>query len=284
MSKSVEEAGQRITELKSKLEADKAEKSQLDQELIQHKQDRTAAKADLETATAIREKEHADFVEATGDQKADLDAMTAAIAALEKGMGASFIQAQKDRVTRVQKVVKASANVDDFERNEILDLLQGKQNPFGDYSAKSGEITGILKAMKDEMDKDLGGAVKDEESAVASFEGMASAKKSEIAAASEAIEAKTARSGELAVAVTTTADDIEDTTAEMSDTNAFLANLKSSCETKKKEWAERSQVRSEEIAAISQAIKVLNDDDALDLFKKTLALPQLAMGFLQKKP
>merc|ERR1719271_1554018 len=206
MGKSVEEAGQRITELKSKLEADKAEKSQLDQELISHKSDRASAKKDLETATAIRAKETADF-----------DAMTGAIAALEKGMGASFIQAQKDRVSRVQKVVKASANVDDFERNEILSMLQGKQNPFGDYSARSGEITGILKAMKDEMDKDLGGAVRNEEEAAKAFEGMAAAKKSEIAAAGEAIESKSVRSGELAVEITTPADEIEDTTAEMSD-------------------------------------------------------------------
>jgi hypothetical protein len=87
MGKSVEAAGQRITELKSKLEADKAEKSQLDQELIQHKSDRASAKKDLETATAIREKEAADFAEETGSQKADLDAMTGAIAALDKGMG-----------------------------------------------------------------------------------------------------------------------------------------------------------------------------------------------------
>merc|ERR1719395_66451 len=200
MSKSVEEAGQRITELKSKLEADKAEKSQLDQELIQHKSDRATAKKDLETATAIREKEAADFAEETGSQKADLDAMTGAIAALEKGMGASFLQSQKDRVSRVVKAVKASQTVDDFERDEILGLLQGK-NPFGDYSARSGEIVGILKAMKDEMDKDLGGAVGAEEEAVKAFEAMTAAKKSEIAAASEAIESKSVRSGELAVEI-----------------------------------------------------------------------------------
>jgi hypothetical protein len=135
------------------------------------------------------------------------------------------------------------------------------------------------------MDKDLNGAVSEEEAAQKSFEGMKAAKESEIAAASEAIEAKTVRSGELAVLVTTTADDIEDTTAEMDDTNAFLANLGSQCATKKKEWAERQQVRSEEVAAISEAIKVLNDDDALDLFKKTMSLGQMdgAMGFLQKK-
>merc|ERR1719399_1011979 len=189
MGKAVESAGQRITELKSKLEAGKAEKSQMDQELIQHKSDRATAKKDLETATAIREKEAADFAEETGSQKADLDAMTGAIAALEKGMGASFLQSQKDRVSRVVKAVKASQSVDDFERDEILGLLQGK-NPFGDYSARSGEIVGILKAMKDEMDKDLGGAVSAEEEAVKAFEAMTAAKNSEIAAAGEAIESK----------------------------------------------------------------------------------------------
>merc|ERR1719388_658451 len=140
--------------------------------------------------------------------------------------------------------------------------------------------------MKDEMDKDLNGVVSEEEAAQKSFEGMKAAKESEIAAASEAIEAKTVRSGELAVLVTTTADDIEDTTAEMNDTNAFLANLASQCATKKKEWAERQQVRSEEVAAISEAIKVLNDDDALDLFKKTLSLSQgpagSQLGFIQQ--
>merc|ERR1719482_1089210 len=181
----------------------------------------------------------------------------------------------------MMKVVKASPSVDDFERDEDLGLLQGK-NPFGDYGAKSGEIVGILKAMKDEMDKDLGGAVGAEEEAVKAFGAMTDAKKSEIAAASEAIESKSVRSGELAVEITTTADDIEDTTAEMNDTQAFIANLASMCETKKKEWAERTKMRTEEVAAISEAIKILNDDDALDLFKKTLSLPQASMGFLQK--
>merc|ERR1719392_269066 len=69
MGKSVEEAAQKITELQSKLAAEKAEKSQLDQELIQHKKDREAAKGDLSTATSIREKEHAEYVEETGEAK-----------------------------------------------------------------------------------------------------------------------------------------------------------------------------------------------------------------------
>merc|ERR1719353_2829258 len=135
--------------------------------------------------------------------------------------------------------------------------------------------------MKDEMDGDLNGALSQEEAAAAGFEELKSAKTAEIAAASEAIESKTVRSGELAVAVTTTADDIEDTTAEMKETEAFLANLGAQCALKKKEWAERQSVRAEEVAAIGEAIKILNDDDALDLFKKTLSLSQTSSVFLQ---
>jgi chromosome segregation ATPase len=83
--------------------------------------------------------------------------------------------------------------------------------------------------------------------------------------------------------VTTTADDIEDTTGEMKETEAFVANLASQCAAKKKEWDERCAMRAEEIAAISEAIKILNDDDALDLFKKTLSLSQTPSAFLQRK-
>jgi len=92
------------------------------------------------------------------------------------------------------------------------------------------------------------------------------------------------------VSVVTCADDIEDTTKELGDLQEFLANLASQCATKKSEWGERQQVRAEEIAAISEAIKILNDDDALDLFKKTLSFEQAprnvashSFGMLQLK-
>jgi septal ring factor EnvC (AmiA/AmiB activator) len=283
MSKAAEGASQKITELKSQLEAQKAEKSQLDQELMQHKLDREAAKNDFATAEAIRNKEHAQYEADAGDSKANLEALTGAISALENGMG-SFLQLPKERMSRLTTVVQSSNQVDDEERSDLLSLLQGK-NPFGDYGAQSGEIVGMLKAMKDEMDKDLGGIVSGEEQAQAAFQELAAAKKEAIAASSSAIESKTKRSGDLAVAVVTTADDIEDTTADLSETQGFLANLASSCANKKKEWQERSKMRADEVAAISEAIGVLNDDDALDLFKKTLSLAQKpsSMGFLQKK-
>merc|ERR1719183_3461145 len=286
MAKSVEEAAQRITELKAKLESSIAEKDQLDQELIAHKQDREAANQDLAKATAIREKEHAEYLELTGESKENLDAMTSAIPALEKGMGGGFLQSKTSLMDRLHKILNSAQSLDAYQRSTVTAFLSGGQNPYGDYHGQSGEIVGILKTMKDEMDAGLNGAVGDEEKAAAGYAELAAAKKEEISAAGSAIESKTQRSGTLAVTITTTKGDIKDTTNEMEDTEAFLANLKVECAEKKKEWAVRYQIRAEEVAAISEAIKVLNDDDALDLFKKTLSLSQgpagSQLGFIQQ--
>merc|ERR1719240_2330640 len=116
---------------------------------------------------------------------------------------------------RLQKVVDSAMSVDDYQRNLVLSFLSGKQNPFGDYQSSSTEIVGILKAMKDEMDKDLNGAITDEEKSAAGFTELSAAKKAEISAAGSAVETKTERSGQLAVSVVTTAGDIDDTTREL---------------------------------------------------------------------
>merc|ERR1719313_427940 len=50
----------------------------------------------------------------------------------------------------------------------------------------------------------------------------------------------------------------------------FKANLAAQCSTKSKEWDARSKLRAEEIQCISETIEMLNGDDALELFKKTL--------------
>ena len=54
--------------------------------------------------------------------------------------------------------------------------------------------------------------------------------------------------------------------------------MQKSCATKEKEWAEICTTRSEELLALADTINILNDDDALELFKKTLAG---ASSFLQ---
>merc|ERR1719399_1952681 len=177
-----------------------------------------------------------------------------------------------------EMTVERTSTVDDFQKQDIMALLQSK-----DTSKSSGEITGMLKAMLDEMTGDLKTTNSDEATAAQGFADLKAAKTSEVNAATSAIEQKTKRRGELAVEIAQTEDDLEDTEAEVAETEKFLGDLASQCAAKKAEWSERQKMRAEEVAAISEAIGILNDDDSLDLFKKTaLVQKNDGMRFLQK--
>merc|ERR1719386_624876 len=169
--------------------------------------------------------------------------------------------------------------MDVADRREALAFLDDSSESTG----ASDQIVGILKAMKDEMEADLKEAIADEEKAVAGYADLKASKEKEIEMATEAVETKMARAGELAVSVVQTQDALEDANEEAADTQKFLATLEKDCATKEQEMAERTKLRNMEIAAISEAIEILNDDDSLDVFKKALPSSFVqAVGFLQK--
>merc|ERR1719198_1798844 len=105
-------------------------------------------------------------------------------------------------------------------------------------------------------------------------------KKAEIKAAGKAIETKTARSGTVAVETVQAKADLEKTQKAVEEDTEFKANLKKNCATKQQEWDERCKLRAQELEALSDTIAMMNSDDALELFKKTLPSPS-ASALLQ---
>merc|ERR550539_1486828 len=124
--------------------------------------------------------------------------------------------------------------------------------------------------MGDTMAADLASATETEETAIKTYDELMAAKKKEIGALTASIEKKMGLIGELGIEIVEMQEDLTDTEAALMADKDFLANLEKSCATKTKEWEERSKTRAEELVALADTIKVLNDDDALDLFKKTL--------------
>merc|ERR550514_460427 len=106
-------------------------------------------------------------------------------------------------------------------------------------------------------------------------------KTEEIESAGKAVESKTARSGTAAVETVQAKADLEKTEKALAEDIEFSANLAKNCATKQKEWDERCKLRAEEIEAISDTIEMLNSDDALELFKKTLPSAAAASAFIQ---
>merc|ERR1719160_107999 len=125
------------------------------------------------------------------------------------------------------------------------------------------------------MDKSLASAVEAEKEAVASYDDLMAAKSKEVGALTKAIETKSVRVGELGVEIVTMKNDLTDNEQALIEDTKFLQDLDKNCALKTKEWDERTKTGAEELVALAETIKVLNDDDALEMFKKTLPSPSL---------
>merc|ERR1719181_874484 len=172
-------------------------------------------------------------------------------------------------------MIVMNRNMMDADRQDVLAFLSGSS----DYAPASGEITGILKTMGDEMSADLKDAVAKEEEAVAAYEELMAAKKKEVNALTKMIEEKLTRIGDLGVAIQQMKNDLGDTGESLEEDKKFLADLDKNCDEKQKLMEENVKYRTQELAALADTIKILNDDDALELFKKTL--PGASASFMQ---
>merc|ERR1719316_2532931 len=243
--------------------------AQLEADLAKHKKDREDAKAAIASATAQREKENTAFVDESTESKANIAACKKAIDAITKGMAGSFLQS--DAAGALRKLVLARDSLDRYTRNMLTEFLSTSTG----YAPASGEIVGILKQLLEDMEKELADMTETENSAQAEFDALVAAKEKEIQAATEAIEMKTEKNGETAVKIVNLKNDLEDAQDALGEDQKFVAELKKGCATAEKDYEERKASRAQEAVAIAETIKILNDDDALALFKKPLPSPSL---------
>merc|ERR1719387_1384950 len=132
--------------------------------------------------------------------------------------------------------------------------------------------------MNEEMASGMAEAAAAEKDAVATYDSLMAAKKKEVSAATKMTEEKLQRVGQLATEIETAKNELEDTSERLAEDSKMLSTLEKSCATKEEEFKKAQAVRQEELVALADTIKILNDDDALELFKKTLPS---ASSFLQ---
>jgi predicted nucleic acid-binding Zn-ribbon protein len=263
---SITAAEEKIPQLTASIEAASDKKSQLEADLKAHQTDRAAAKKAMDEATAIRKKEKAAYDKALADNKANLAATRKAATAVEQGMKGGFLQTQAAQTLRALVAVRQGMAATD--RQDLLSFLSGQEG--SEYAPAAGEISGILKTMADEMAADQKDMIATESGSVENYESLVAAKKKEVAALSKSIEEKSIRVGDLGVEIATMKNDAEDTTEALAEDTKFHADMKKNCAEKTGIHEEEKKMRAQELVALADTIKVLNDDDALELFKKTL--------------
>merc|ERR1719392_17024 len=92
LGKSIADAETKIPQLESAIKEGGALMEQLKAEIEQAKTDRAEAKEAIAKATALREKGAGEFASETASLKSNIDALSKAIPAIEKGMAGAFLQ------------------------------------------------------------------------------------------------------------------------------------------------------------------------------------------------
>merc|ERR1719350_606453 len=271
---SIQAAEEKVPAVSSDIKATEEKLTQLKSGLAEAQAGRDSAKETMAKAKAIREKEAAAFATENSDYNTNIAAIDKAVASLEKGMGGSFLQTTMAATLRKLAVTVEMSGMD---REDLTSFLSGRQT--SGYAPQSGQITGILKGMGDTMKKSLADATAQEDASIKSFTQLMAAKTKEVQALTASIETKSGQIGESSVSLVQMKDDLTDTQEALAEDTKFLQGLEKSCKTKTAEWEERSKTRSEELVALADTIKILNDDDALELFKATL--PSAGSSFVQ---
>lgn len=277
----ISEAGAKLPQLVSSLEEATAEKAQLGADITKHNSDKEATNTAIDEAKQVRKKEAGDFKTMSEEAKTNIEAMAKAIVAIEKGLAGGFLQTNAG--TQLVKFASSddfqSMDMNDADRDDITAFLQNAETGPGG----SMEIDGILKQMKETMEKALAESESAEADGIKVFDSLVDAKTKEADALTAMVESKTERLGEVGVDMVNLAQDIDDTRTALAEDTKFIGDLKVNCDLAVKEWDVRLKIRSEEIVAITETIKILNDDDALDLFKKTLPSPSLLQTMVSSK-
>jgi len=264
LGKSIGDGETKMPQLESSINEAESQKSQLEADLVSHKQSREDANGAMAKAKEIREKDAGAFAKESANDQSNLDALIGALAAIEKGMAGGFLQTNSAAVLRQLSVTLELTNVDRDQLSAFLSQGNGQHAP------ASGEIVGILKQMQDTMEKDLAEMLAQEEAAKQDFDGLMAAKEKEVEELTASIEEKTKRHGEVGVEIVNLKEDLDDTSEALMEDKKFLVDLEKNCATKQKEWDEIQKQRTLELGAIADTIKILSDDDALEMFKKAL--------------
>merc|ERR1719160_272177 len=293
-TKAIADAEAHIEDLTSQIEELSATSARLNTEIKNLEAEVKENQDALDTATALRTKQLAEFNAEEKDALQSIKALKNAIIVLSKHHPGSLLQVTNRQTSDVATIIshemqKHAAILEGVltrsQKKAVAAFVQAPEDYFDaaptfkqSYAPASGQIYGILKQMKETFESNLSQSQKDELANQKAYEELKAAKEDEIQAAQDQIDVK---SHELALTdekLAQAKQDLEDTRNSLSADEKFLMNLKETCQMTDQEWEARQKDRQMEIEAVSKALAVLTSDDAHSLFTKTFN-----PAFLEKK-
>merc|ERR1719253_980012 len=287
---SIEALSKSIVELNGRLGSSTAEIAQLNKDIAETKESITKAEE-------MRAKEHEEYLKTKG-------ALEQAVANLQRAIEVLGALPQQDRdgfanakggmksgsaglmetnvltiAAGVREAMHLYAKSEDSKGTDLApvkrfitdpaSLLSTKAAPhLGTYNTQSTAIQGILSEMHESMQRDLVDAKAEEESKQAAFDELHATKTKDLALLEATLVKKNKENGDDTKQLADDEQERGETQEQLKTDEAFFETTKESCKAKADEWAERSRLRTEELAGIGQAIDILTSDEAMAVFNR----------------
>jgi len=290
-SQAIEMGNQRVEQLKASLSETAAKVVELKSKRADTKDEIAADQKALDTAQALRFKENQAFHAEETDLIEAVKACKQAVIVLSKH-NPSLTQVQSAaHILQVAKVEELATSLGQAPLLALKEFIQGAatgSSPsflgvpgFQSYAPRSSQIFGILQQMQSDFESRLSDSQKSELKAQEEFSELKTAKRDEIDSGNKQvveIDAELAALGEKAAQET---KELEDVQEQLGLDTEFLANLRKKCTMTDEEFQSRTKSRTEEILAVEETIKILNTDEAFNLFDKTTTTDTEAPALLQ---
>merc|ERR1719375_809619 len=289
----IEELAKRILELKGRLGTYVAEIAKLEKDIA----DTTEA---INKAEEVRAKEHEAYIKKKADLEHALANLIKAIDVLtagttfEKSEGqlakeasmekAGISAAEETQVLSVAAGLRAAlasydtvtyksvdvAPIKSFLSNPQANLMQQHANPaLGTYNAQSGVIQGILSQMKDDFEKELKDSAEEEETAASQHAQLMETKRADLALLEATLIKTKQAQGDDTQQLAEDQQERAETQKQLKEDEIFFDETKQACSAKAAQWSGRSRSRTEELAAIDEAISILTSDEAKATFENS---------------
>uniref|UniRef100_A0A7S0FJK2 Uncharacterized protein n=1 Tax=Pyrodinium bahamense TaxID=73915 RepID=A0A7S0FJK2_9DINO len=266
-----------------------SEREDLDKEIEQ-------LAADIKLASDMRAKEESDYLSARDEMQKAIVALTAAIDVLKTATAdhkegvlltlKGGADASSESHTAEAAVLSHAAELGEkfLTKGDALFLrrLLTGEVPTWDwkklnrpatfkrsYKARSFKIQEVLAKLLETFATNLREAQEKEAESKITFDKLKGSKETEHATAQQARRTLAKENGARAMSIAEASEEVRRLTAEVSNDETYIAQVKQALKEKLEEWDRRKVLRTGELNAISEAISILHGDESRDLFKES---------------
>jgi len=282
-TESIEKVGKDISVLKSKISELQGGTGGLSVESAQLAAAIDANIQAVNEATTIRNKANTAYLTEKADMESAIDQMNNAIETLsevgadqtlgaaadtKQFMASQFLQSRTISSGARAALQAVSGFLEPAQANTVESFLQAEAPFTGTYTSQSGQVVGILKSMRDTFKANLAAATTAETQQLESHnvlvQTLVTAKTEMTASLASKQEGMGSNDGDLSAKE----DQRDQAIAQKASDEVYLQKLLAMCEEKTNEYNERKMLRSQEDAAIAEAVAILNSDGAFETFGK----------------